>query len=306
MRKKLIIFPFAFLLSISLSPGNDTPKFSLKLSGGMSWLKNGGDINDWFNGEKAYFYWLGKQQNYSTKSNYFFKKDEPEGNFEVIFRPFKNFGVGLGIGYMRRSWSPSSEVVYDYGGELGNERIDIKIKNELNVFPVTLSVLFTAPISILKVNLLTGGGYYFANVRFNMESIYSWPRFPGRDNYKHSYSSSLNTHLEGIGFHVGAGVEAKILSFLSISVDAIYRSVKLGDIKGSVNWNEVIEWSGYKSSSSGNQSNQTLWLGSMKIGNEIFKRVVFSDEKPEIFESTRPFRYNLDGVFIKAGIVFSF
>lgn len=306
MRKEISVLALlTILLSVKFSFSDDY-LFSLKLSGGMSRVNNGGDLRSWFNGEKSYFDWIGNQPNYSSKSSYPFKQDEPEGNFEVVFRPLKYIGLSAGVGYMRRSWDSVAELIYNYGGELGSEKIEISSKNEINVFPVTFSMIFSIPYKFLKWNFLAGGGYYFANVKFDMNSTYSWPKFPDKENYRHNYTSHLTTHSEGAGFHGGIGLEIKIFSHLSISIDSLWRSVKLGDIKGELKWNELVEWSGYKSENSGSEKNQTLWFGSFKVGGNQFERAIFSGDKPTLFENVRPFRFNLDGFYLKAGIIFSF
>jgi hypothetical protein len=305
MRKGIFLLTL-MVITFSNFSFSDNHLFSLKISGGMSRVYDGGDLKKWFNGEKAYFDWLGKQQNYSTKSNYPFKQDEPEGNFEVIFKPLNYIGVSVGLGYTRRIWSSSSEVYYNHGGNLGYDKIELSSKNELNVFPVTLSLIVSVPYKFLRANLFAGGGYYYANLKFNMESKYFWQNFPDRENYKHHYTSNLTTHSEGAGFHGGIGLEVKIISHLSFSIDAFFRNVKLGDIKGELKWNEILEWSGYKKENSGSEKNQTLWFGSFKVDGNQFERAIFSGEKPSLFENARPFNFNLNGTFIKAGIVLSF
>lgn len=305
MKKGISLLTLIAIPFLNLSHANEA-LFSLKISGGMSRIYDGGDLKKWFNGDKAYFDWLGTQQNYSTKSNYPFKQDEPEGNFEVIFKPLNYIGVSLGLGYMKRRWDSSAEVNYNYGGNLGSEKIELASKDELNVVPVTLSLIFSIPYKFLKANLYAGWGYYYANVKFNMESKYSWTNFPERENYKHHYTSSLTTHSEGSGFHGGIGIEIKIISHLSVSIDALLRNVKLGDIKGELKWRELLEWSGYKSENSGSEKDQTLWFGSFKINGNQFERAIFSGEKPSLFDNTRPFNFSLNGTYIKAGIVLSF
>lgn len=306
MRKRLSVLTWILIFLLTGFSYSEEHLFSLKFSGGMSRVNNGGDLRSWLNGEKSYFDWIGNQPNFSSKSSFPFKQDEPEGNFEVIFRPLKYIGVGIGLGYMKRSWNTSAELIYNYSGDLGSEKIEISSKNEINVFPVTFSVIFSVPYKFLKGNLFAGGGFYYANVKFDMDSIYSWPKFPDKENYKHNYSSQLTTHSDGTGFHGGIGLEINVFSHLSISIDALWRSVKFGDIKGELKWNEIIEWSGYKGENSGAEKDQTLWFGSFKVGGNQFERAVFSAEKPSFFESARPFRFNLDGFYLKAGIIFSF
>lgn len=306
MKKGILAFIVIIILVGYKFSFSDDYLFSIKLSGGISRVSTGGNLKSWFNGEKAYFEWLGNQPNYSSKSSYPFKQDEPEGSFEVIFRPLKNVGMGIGLGYMRRGWDSSAELTYYYGDALGSERIEISSKTDINVFPITLSVIFSVPYKFLKGNLFAGGGIYYANVKFDMDSIYSWPKFPDKENYRHNYSSQLTTHSEGVGFHGGIGLEIKVFSHLSISIDALMRSVKLGDIKGELKWNEIVEWSGYKSENSGAEKDMTLWFGSFKVGSNQFERAIFSAEKPSFFEGARPFKFNFDGFYLKAGIIFSF
>ncbi len=306
MKKGILVLTFITTLLTAKALYSENGFFSIKLSGGMSRLSDRGDLKKWFQGEKAYFDWLGTQQNYTTKSNYPFKQDEPEGSFEIIFKPFNYIGVGLGLGYMKRSWNSSAEINYNYGGNLGSEKIELSSKEELNVFPVTLSVIFSVPYKFLRGNVLAGGGYYFTNLKFANESKYFWQNFPDKENYRHHYTSNLTTRAGGIGFHGGIGLEIKIISHLSFSIDAIFRSVILGDIKGELKWNEIVEWSGYKSENLGSEKNQTLWFGSFKVDENKFERALFSSEKPSLFEGARPFRFNLNGFYLKAGIIFSF
>ncbi len=297
------------LLTIISSEGilfPDDGFFSIKLSGGMSKLYDGGDLKKWFQEEKAYFDWLGTQQNYTTKSSYPFKQDEPEGNFEIIFKPLNYVGISLGLGYMKRSWNSSAEINYNYGGNLGSEKIELSSKEELNAFPVTLSLIFSVPYKFFRGSIFAGGGYYFSNLKFNNESKYFWQNFPGKENYRHHYKSNLTTRTGGIGFHGGIGLEVKIISHLSLSIDAIFRSVVLNDVKGELKWNEIVEWSGYKSENSAIEKNQTLWFGSIKVDGNKFERAIFSSEKPSLLEGVKPFRFNLNSTYIRAGIVFSF
>lgn len=306
MKKGIPVLIVIILLGIGKISYSDDYLFSIKLSGGISRISKGGDLKSWFNGEKAYFEWLGTQSNYSTKNSYPFKQDEPEGELEVIFRPFNFIGFGLGIGYGKRIWNTSAEINYDYGGTLGSEKFELSSRNELNVFPVKFSVIFSIPYKFLRANAFAGGGYYFANIKLDMESKYSWPNFPEKENYRHHYTSSMTTHSQGMGFHGGVGVEIRVIPHLSISIDAIMRSAKLGDTKGELKWSEVVEWSGYKSENSGSEKNQTLWFGSFKVNDNKFERAVFSGDKPSFFEEARPFKFNLDGFYLKGSIIFSF
>ncbi len=306
MKKSLLIKAFILLFIVSAFADGDNPLFSIKFSGGMSWISRENDLKHWFQGEKDYLIWLGNQPNYSTEANYPFKVEEPEGSLELVFRPFENLGFSLGIGYTKRKWDSSGEITYDYSGELGSEKIEISLKNGLNIVPVTFSAIFSVPLSFLRANIFAGGGYYFAEAKFDEGVNYSYPKFPGKDNYKHTYSLDIKTRFGGAGFHAGAGLEIKIFSLLSFFMDAIYRNVELGNIKGELHWKEVIEWSGYKNENSGTKKNQTLWIGSFKTDGSKFKRAIFSEEAPSLFENAKPFKYNLSGVYLKAGLIISF
>ncbi len=64
MKKLFLIKAFILLFVASAFADSDNALFSIKFSGGMSWISRDNDLKHWFQGEKDYLNWLGNQPNF--------------------------------------------------------------------------------------------------------------------------------------------------------------------------------------------------------------------------------------------------
>jgi hypothetical protein len=279
-------------------------KFSIKISGGMNYLTNGGDMKDWFGSEKSYYQWLGTQPNYSVSSNWEFGNSVIDLNFEGLYQISYKLGIGMGVGYLKKSWNPNSNITYDYGESSGTDNLIYSIKSDAKIIPLTLSLYY----SILQkkgfaVNLTAGLGYYLGVMKFEEESNYT---FPSQNDFKCNYEAYTETKSNKIGFHIGWGIEKSISSRISLSIDVIYRKVRFDELKGDRVWKESVTEAGTSNETSGKDTNQTLWYGSYQWQGNSYKRAVFDGSKPDWMNNAQPFKFGLDGLLLKGSIKIRF
>ncbi|MEW6455693.1 MAG: hypothetical protein AB1410_03130 [Acidobacteriota bacterium] len=284
-----------------------TPKFSIKLFGGMGYILKGGDLKEWFRSETEYFNWLNGQPNYKAQSDYQFTHTTPEINLEASINLIPRFSLGIGIGYLAKSWKQSSSVTYDYKDTLGTDTLNHSIEIKSNIIPLTLTGNFLIPVrNILDINVMAGAGYYISTFKFADEGSHSWPNSPGRQDYKYTSSSTLEAKSGKLGFHFGGGTEIKLFSNISLTIDALYRLVKFDEIKGETKWKESIIWTDHSEQYSGTTKDQALWYGTYRLNGNIYHRAIFNETEPSWLENVRPFEFKLDSLIWRIGIKVGF
>jgi len=298
MKRKLIalstmIFVFFFLTSTGIGQTQDFIKgFSLKFTGGYGTMATG-DYNTAGKDQEQLF------DDFSaligaTKTGEFKKLNmglEFEG--ELIMNLGGTFGIGVGVGYIRRS--NESEIGISIVG-LGST--SYSYAPIINVSPVNLSLYFFPPAApSLNFYLYGGVGYYMGKVTstFRAEA-----QLVGLPTYWVETESELKD--KGLGFHAGAGLEFNIAPKIAIFIEGKGRYCKLKSWQGD---STLTDSDGWTESESG-----TMWyyeVQSLDTG-KWYSQIALQEDKPSRVDirDIREFKVNLTGISLRTGIRIKF
>jgi len=230
-----------FFLTTAGNAQDSYKKFNLKFSGGYGNTAQGdlGEVMDGLNSQLADLAATVGLANPDDVENVNWGFDF-EGEF--VFSLSKNFGVGLGVGYMERK--KDSLAVLELEPLISGS---FSWEPKYSAIPINLSGYYYLPISS-KMNafLKAGIGYYSAKITFKtrqelklLGSPNEWDQNDGeaKDN--------------GFGFHGGLGFEYKITESISLYAEGIgrYANFKNWDVD-----NTYSDSSGYTLRESG-----TFW-----------------------------------------------
>ncbi|MCJ7612840.1 MAG: porin family protein [Candidatus Aminicenantes bacterium] len=213
--------------------------FSLKLSGGLSYLM-GGDYNDIIQGRTDYYH---SEPNLSISSD--LKKLNLSWNAgaEAIMLFTDSLGVGLGVGYI----SASNESTMS-GTLLGIIALADTYRPTISAVPITLNFHFFLPIGpAMNVHFFAGPGVYFGSVKF--ENEVSIPLFVT--------DTTISIKPEGstaFGFQGGLGLEIGLSGNIFLTLDVQGRVASFSELKGP--WTATGTFIGVPISLSGTG---TLW-----------------------------------------------
>jgi len=300
MKKKLItlstmIFVFFFLTSTGIGQAQDFIKgFSLKFTGGYGTMATG-DYNTIGEDQEQYFddykalieSWNGFQVSRTGE----FKKINMGLEFEgeLIMDLGGTFGIGFGVGYIRRS--NESETGLSIPG-IGS--ISYSIEPIITVTPVNLSLYFFPPIApSMNIYLYGGLGYYMGKLTATSEMA--------ADGYWEKSESELKD--KGLGFHAGAGLEFNIAPKIVIFIEGKGRYCKLKSWEGDSTLTDSDGWTGSESG--------TLWYyeaqGFYDTG-KWYSMIVLQEDKPSGYDirNIREFAANLSGISLRTGIRIKF
>ncbi len=298
MKRKLIalptmIFAFFFLTGPGFGQAQDFIKgFSLKFTGGYGTMATG-DYNTMGKSQEQYF------DDYSallgvTRTGEFKKLNmglEFEG--ELIMDLGGTFGIGFGVGYIRRSNESELDLSLTGVGSLSYSNAPI-----ITVTPVNLSLYFFPPIApSMNIYLYGGLGYYIGKVTSTLRADTQLVGFP-------SYWAETETEVKdkGLGFHAGAGLEFNIAPKIAIFIEGKGRYCKLKSWEGD---ETTVDSDGWTESSSG-----TTWYYEAQdydTGN-WYSMIALQEDKPSGFgiRDIREFKVNLTGISLRAGIRIKF
>lgn len=196
-------------------------KWSLRISGGWAYLQ-AGDVNA---GTKAFLDW-GRSQFEFASGEY----RELHGGYEIggdlIFGLGRNFGIGIGAGFLRGSEkSQVSCAQSDYGPEA-----IFTTESTLSATPVRIFVCLTRPLNG-KIDITANVGIsYFAGVRYNA---------PWQETYisvVSEYGADITTAAHRprtpLGLSGGFGLEYHLTTRIAVLLEAQGRWAKLGGLEG--------------------------------------------------------------------------
>jgi hypothetical protein len=266
--------------------------FGLRLMGGASLLMQN-DINDSFQGTND----LIDDIPYASADSEF----EPinmslDFSGEILINFMSNFGVGIGAGYITAGKESTVNIeVMMFGSE------EQTVHPQFSAIPITFSLYYGIPVgSMIEVVLNAGLGYYLGSVKYDI--------FVDGTSLGYSYESSdsWSAQSNAFGFHGGLNFEFGFSSNMAFVIGARGRYAKFTDLTGDLEWeySNSLGWS-----SSGTESDQTLWFGNheMYAGQE-YPQVVLSDSKPmgSTWSDVRKGEVNLSGIVFQAGIKLTF
>jgi opacity protein-like surface antigen len=291
MRRKSVLLSLTILCIILLaSAGNAQDflqKFSLKISGGLG-STSGGDFNAVPDGLNALvedltpFFGL-------TKTG---ELENPKWGLdfegELVFNLSTNFGVGLGVGYQKRSKESPLEMALE-----PLMRAAITWEPELTIIPVNLSGYYFFPIgSKMNFFLKAGIGYYFAKVSLRLREEYE--SFLGLDGWEEDEYEAKDS---GFGFHSGLGIEYNLTGTISLFAEGKGRYLKITDweFEGTTTYaSGVIKGSG------------TAWYMEefVEATGKYYPGLQISEQKPTgpLYRNVEAAEIDLSGFSFRVGI----
>jgi len=298
MKRKLIalstmIFAFFFLTGPGFGQAQDFIKgFGLKFTGGYGTMATG-DYNTMGEDQEQYF------DDYSallgvTRTGEFKKLNmglEFEG--ELIMDLGGTFGIGFGVGYIRRSNESEIGLSQAGVGSLSYSNAPI-----ITVTPANLSLYFFPPaVPSMNFYLYGGVGYYIGKVTSTLRIDTQLVGFPA---YWAESESELKD--KGLGFHAGAGLEFNIAPKIAIFIEGRGRYCKLKSWEGD---ETTVDSDGWTVSSSG-----TVWYYEAQDPdtNKWYSMIALQEDKPSGFgiRDIREFKVNLTGISLRTGIRIKF
>jgi len=298
MKRKLIalstmIFAFFFFTGTGFGQVQDFIKgFNLKFTGGYGTMATG-DYNTMGKDLESYFDDYSALLGVSRTGE--FKKINMGLEFEgeIIMDLNGNFGIGFGVGYIRRS--NESEISLSVPG-IGS--ISYSLEPIITVTPVNLSLYFFPPIaSSMNIYLYGGFGYYISK----LTSIYRFDaQLAGFPEYWEKSESELKD--KGLGFHAGAGLEFNIAPKIAIFIEGKGRYCKLKSWEGDSTLTDSDGWTGSESG--------TMWYYEAQDFDtgKWYSMIVLQEDKPSGYyiRNIREFEVNLSGISLRTGIRIKF
>lgn len=322
------LFVFIFLGTLFVCPSFSQSKFSIRLTGGVSFI-NGGDLNTDIRESHRNLSNLNGVPGYSAsldlnEMNYVF-------NFggELVYQFKNNFGVGIGTEYLARTvegpgnivYSDSTEYWWGTGFDLFTQVLTYSYT--LKAIPILLNLYYWIPLGEkTSICLNLGTGYYFGSLKhsydFNGSSEYkeeSWYYLDYLYNYSYTGVREHTTNAATFGFHGGIGIDLNLTSHIGIIIEARGRIVNFKDWEGDFlyeenweeyEWLETYERIFFDSGLEQEKETGKLWLISFndKTTDSDYKTISVFDEEPDI--GVRRAEINLNGITLRAGIKIRF
>ncbi len=296
--KKFLLFLVLESILVVLFVRADST-FFLKLSGGVGFLKNGGDLKRWMESRSADWKDWGMQGSWSYEFSSLISEPTLEAGIKII----SPFSVCLGVGYLPKKWTETYDASSPF--EAAGNRTTWTEKIQLDIVPLTFSGLLSFPISIADINIQGGIGYYAAKFKYSMSGTELDPNRLGKPKYQWTFSETFeSSRIYKLGYHFDLGLDFNLSSQLSISVDAFYRKVDFTDIKGTKHYKSEQTWVGGSEFIEGSESD-VIWIlenipgpaGETRYHLEFWNHY----DPPD-----KPFLFSLDGIFLRAGLKIRF
>jgi hypothetical protein len=184
----------------------------------------------------------------------------------VIFYPWKNFGIGLGMGYQKTA--KESQIGFTMGSVDATETI----KPEIRAMPITLNLHYLIPLSSkLKVSISAGAGYYLTTLKYNYASEFGIGAQRGTETY------AFQAKKGAIGCQGGLGLEFALSSRLAIVFSALGRYASISPFENGT-WSDSLSGSFGESNNSG--SDDAFWIYDWLQNGKTYSRLAFQNIAP--------------------------
>lgn len=279
-----------FLMSGSGMAQETAKRFTLKVSGGYGSI-SGGDVTTIADGLNELLMDIARLAGGTTSGSIENAKWGPEFEGEFVYNITDRFGVGLGVGYIRKSIDSKAEL---QAGTLA--RVSFECEPAYKVVPITLSGYYTLPVaSKMNAFFKAGAGYYFATWDYKIReetelfgiSVWSENEGMAKDN--------------GFGFHGGLGLEYSISGSVALFVEGTGRYVNLKD------WD--VDYL-YQDAFGSERDTGTFWYIEEyeEDTGKYYPYLGVGDEEPSGpgIKNARKAEISLSGVVFKLGVKFRF
>ena len=293
--KKGIIIVLTSLLFVFLmtSPGvaqDSYKKFTLKVSGGYGSI-SGGDLTTVAAGLNDQLADIARLAGASTSGEIKNAKWGPEFEGEFVYNFTERWGIGLGVGYIRKSIESGAQLqIGTYAG------ISIDWEPVYKVIPITLNGYYNFPVASKANAYVKGGvGYYFATWDYKIRQE---NELVGITIWEENEGSAKDS---GLGFQGGLGFEYSLSDSVALFVEGSGRLVNLK------NWDvENVNRNALGTDS----ETGTFWYVEEyeEDTGKYYPSLELSDAEPldPDYRNVRKAEISLSGVVFKVGVKFYF
>lgn len=285
MKKSLLSLGILILLSVALP----AQKFAISFSGGMGYF-TGGDLTAGLKGENAY-----RSDVFNVANGYTIQKTGLNFSGEIIFFPWRNFGIGVGAEYQK--YVKQSQI----GFKIGSVDATETIKPEVNATPVTLNLHYLIPLSSkLKIGVSAGAGYYRTTLKYNYASEFGIGTQRGTETY------AFEARKGAIGYQGSLGFEFAVSRHLSIVLNATGRYARISPFEKGI-WSSSRGGSFGAVSKSG--SNDSFWIYDWLQDGKTYGQLAFQESAPaglQGMSNVRKARLDLTGASVTLGFKIGF
>ncbi len=293
--RKSVILVFAvvlcfFLVSSQGLAQDSYKKFTLKVSGGYGSF-SGGDLTTITDGINEQVDDIARLAGASTTGEIKAPKWGSAFEGEFIYSLTESFGIGLGVGYIRKT------IKSDVQLQIGNyAEISFEFEPGYKVVPITLNGYYNFPVAS-KINAYVKGGvgYYFGTFDYQIRQedtllgVTVWEENEGSANDS------------GLGFQGGLGLEYSLSDSVALVLEGAGRYVSLK------NWDvEDVK----RTALGTDTSRGTFWYVEQYdegLGQH-YPSLDISEEEPTDpdYRNVRKLEIDLSGIVFKLGVKFSF
>jgi opacity protein-like surface antigen len=293
--KKGIFIVLASVLCVFLmaSPGlaqDSYKKFTLKVSGGYGSI-SGGDLTAVADGLNEQLSDIASLAGASTSGEIKNAKWGPEFEGEFVYNFTQRWGIGLGVGYIRKSIESSAEL------QIGTYvRASFEWEPAYKAVPITLNGYYNLPVaSKMNAYIKAGVGYYFATWDYQIRTE---NELVGITIWEENEGTAKDS---GFGFQGGLGFEYSLSDSVALFLEGTGRYVNLK------NWDvENV----YRTALVTDRETGTFWYVEEyeETTGKYYPSLELSDEEPSDpdYRNVRKVEISFSGVVFKVGVKFSF
>lgn len=294
MTKGIFIVSTAILgISLLASQGlaqDSYKKFTLKASGGYGSF-SGGDFETVTDGLNEQLDELARLAGASTSGEIKIPEWGPEFEGEFIYSITERWGLGLGMGYIRKSLESGAQL------QIGTyARVSFEWEPSYKVVPVTLNGYYNFPIASKMSAYVKGGvGYYFGTLDYQIRQE---NELVGITVWEENDGTASDS---GFGFQGGLGIEYSLSDSVALVLEGSgrYANLKNWDVE---NTNRTALGT--------DTERGTFWYVEQYEPDleDYYPSLEISDDEPtdSDYRNVRKMEVSFSGVVFKLGVKFSF
>ena len=279
-----------FLVASSGMAQDSYKKFTLKVSGGYGSL-SGGDFTAVADGLNEQLDDLARLTGASTSGEIEVPKWGPDFEGEFVYSLTENWGVGLGVGYIRKSLESGADL------QIGTyARVSFEWEPGYKIIPITLNGYYNFPIASKMNAYVKGGvGYYFGTLDYQIRQE---NELVGITVWEENDGTAKDS---GFGFQSGLGFEYSLSDSVALILEGTgrYANLKNWDVKN-VN----------RTALGTEKDTGTFWYVEeyQEDTGKYYPSLELSDDEPTDpdLRNVRKMEVSLSGIVFKVGIKFSF